>query len=140
MSTQRHGIESELIRRFSMCAWSHTGFYRLSDSWTFSAMNDGQGVAWRPPNPNVEILLLNHSRVDEMAAIAFTQEGKKYNCKEILGFIANKDWTNPDEFDCDQLVFWTAIQLKDPMLNHKYYPLEHLTPRDILLSLSIGDL
>jgi len=134
LSTDAADIESALIRRLSMCDWSHVGFYRLEDSWTFSAMNDGKGVAWRPPNPRASMLLLDLPRVDEIAAIAFTQEGKPYNRKEILGFLCNRDWSEPGEFDCDQLVFWSAIQLATPLLNHTFIPLEHLTPRDILLS------
>jgi len=134
LSTETTDIESALIRRLSMCDWSHAGFYRNADAWTFSAMNDGKGVAWRPPNPRCSILLLTMPRVDEVAAIAFSQEGKPYNRKEILGFLTNRDWTSPNTFDCDQLVFWSASQLGTPLLNPCFIPIEHLTPRDILLS------
>ena len=117
-----------------MCDWSHAGFRRKEDGFTLSAMNDGKGVALRPPNPRASILLLDMPRVDEVAAIALTQLGKPYNRKEILGFLINRNWTDPGTFDCDQLVFWSAIQLGTPLLNHTFIPLEHLTPRDILLS------
>jgi hypothetical protein len=126
--------ESGLIRRLSMCDWSHTGFLRKSDNFTFSAMNDGKGVNWREPNPQAKVLLLDAPHVEDMLAVAETQTGKPYNRKEIFGFIFNKNWTNPYAFDCDQLVFWSAIQVGFPLLNHTFIPLEHLTPRDILVS------
>src|ERR1700722_10537931 len=125
LSTEIADIESATIRRLSMCAWSHVGFHRLADGWTFSAMNDGKGVDWRPPKPKAKILLLDLPHVDEIAAIAFTQQGKPYNRKEILGFIFNRDWTNPNDFDCDQLVFWSAMKFGTPLVNHTYIPLEH---------------
>lgn len=134
MSTEELDIESALIRRGSMCDWSHTGFFRKADSWTFSAMNDELGVSWRPPNPSAKVLLISTPKVEEMLAAALTQKGKPYNRKEIFGFIANTNWTNPDSFDCDQLVFWAAIQAGFPLLNHTFIPLQHLTPRDVLVS------
>lgn len=97
-------------------------------------MNDGNGVAWRGPNPNAKILLLDCHCVDEMAEIAFTQAGKPYNQLEIAGFALNENLTEPNSFDCCQLVFWSAIKLGTPLLNHKFIPIEHLTPRDVLLS------
>lgn len=126
--------QSGLIRRLSMCAWSHTGFFRRADNFTFSAMNDGKGVAWRAPNPKAKILLLDTPWIEEMLKVALTQEGKPYNKKEIFGFVFDTNWTDPDAFDCDQLVFWSAIQVGAPLLNHTFIPLQHLTPRDVLTS------
>lgn len=133
LSTEVIDVEAALIRRLSMCDFSHCGFRRQVDGWTYSAMNDGLGVALRPPNPQAKILSLTLPNVDEIAAIAFTQEGKPYNRKAIAGFAFNRDWSQPDAFDCDQLVFWAAIKFGTPLVNHTFIPLEHLTPRDVLL-------
>jgi hypothetical protein len=134
LSTDENSLGSALIRRLTMCDWSHVGFYRKSDGWTFSAMNDGKGVAWRGPNPQAKLLLLEVPRIDEIADIAFSQEGKPYNRVEIAGFALNQNLSEQESFDCCQLVFWSAIKLGMPLLNHTFIPLEHLTPRDTLLS------
>jgi hypothetical protein len=136
MSTEHTDLESALIRRFSMCDWSHTGFYRLSDGCTFSAMNDGKGVAWRPPNPNVKILLLTAPRVDEAFAWALQQQGKPYDRLDIEGFLFDRDWSSPNSLICDRLVFLSFVNLlpSQPLLNHTFIPIIHLIPRDVLLS------
>jgi hypothetical protein len=48
--------------------------------------------------------------------------------------VLNSNLTDPNAFDCDQLVFWSAAQLGTPLVNHTFIPLQHLTPRDVLLS------
>lgn len=134
LSTDEDSLGSAAIRRLTLCDWSHVGFYRKSDGWNFSAMNDGKGVAWRGPNKDAKILLLDSPHVDEMLKIALTQEGKPYNRKEILGFALNRNWSKPDSFDCCQLVFWSALEVGWPLVNMNFIPLEHMTPRDVLLS------
>ncbi len=134
LSTEELDIESAMIRRLSMCDWSHVGFYRVDDGWTFAAMNDGNGIAWRLPNPKAKLLLLDVPRIDEALAAALTQAGKAYDVADILGFIANTSWHSPDKFICDRLVFWAFQQIGQPLLNHTFIPMEHLTPRDVLLS------
>lgn len=134
MSTEANGLESALIRRFTLCDWSHCGFYRLSDGWTYSAMSDGKGVAWRKPNPHANLLLLDAPRTDEALTWALTQEGKPYDRLDIAGFIFNKDWVNPNSFICDRLVFLAFANIGQPLLNHTFIPMEHLFPRDVILS------
>ena len=134
LSTQQYDIESALIRRFTMCDWSHVGFLRDSDGYTFSAMNDGKGVAWRPPNPTVKTLKLTVPRIEEALAQAETKAREPYDVGDILGFIANRNWQSPDKFICDRLVFWAFAQIGQPLLNHTFIPMDHLTPRDVLLS------
>jgi len=134
LSTQADDIESALIRRFTMCDWSHVGFYRPSDGSTFSAMNDGRGVAWRTANPKAKLLLLQAPKMEEAFAYALTQQGKAYDVADILGFIADRDWKTPDSFICDRLIFASFVAAGAPLLNHRYIPIEHLTPRDVLLS------
>lgn len=141
MSTIKDDPVSALIRRMSMCDWSHTGFYRLEDGWTFSAMNDGKGVAWRPPNPKATILKITAPGVEDAFSWALKQEGKPYDRLDIAGFVFDRDWQNPSSFICDRLNFLAFINaslipgsLAKSLLNHKFIPLEHLTPRDILVS------
>jgi hypothetical protein len=134
LSTDPSDIESALIRRFTMCDWSHVGFYRISDGSTFSAMNDGKGVAWRPANPKAKLLLLQAPKIQEAFEFALTQEGKAYDVSDILGFITDRDWQSPDKFICDRLVFASFVAVGAPLLNPKFIPQEHLTPRDVLLS------
>lgn len=134
LSTQEDDIESALIRRFTMCDFSHTGFYRFTDGWTYSAMADGKGVAWRPPNPKAKVLLLHAPNMQQAFEWALTQEGKAYDKANILGFVLNKDWVTPNELICDRLVFESFRHTPTPLVNHTFIPIEHLTPRDILLS------
>jgi hypothetical protein len=75
LSTQPGDVESGLIRRFTLCDWSHCGFYRIQDGSTFSAMHDSAGVAWRPKNPEAKILLLSAPKMDEAFAWALEKAG-----------------------------------------------------------------
>lgn len=97
-------------------------------------MNDGNGVAWRGPSESAKLLLLDCPEINEMLAVALTQAGKPYNCLEIAGFALNENLSEPDSFDCCQLVLWSAIKVGSPLLNPTFIPLAHMTPRDILLS------
>lgn len=134
MSTEKNDIVSAIIRWRTTSDWSHTGFIRLEDMWTFSAMSDGKGVAWRAPNPKAKVLILDVEGVDAAFSKALTQEGKGYDFKDILGLATGKNLDDPKRFICDELVFWSFQQTGNPLLNHTFMPLEHLTPADILLS------
>lgn len=134
LSTQPDDVESALIRRFTLCDWSHCGFYRIADGCTFSAMHDPKGVAWRPPNPKAKLLLLSAPKMDEAFAWALTKEGAGYDVQQILGFLFNQSCTTPGKFICDRLVFAAFEMVGAPLISHKFIPIAHLTPRDILLS------
>lgn len=140
LSTQSDDIESALIRRFTLCDWSHTGFYRIKDGFTFSAMNDGNGIAWRAPNPKAKLLLLTAQKMDEAFAWALTKAGEPYDVREIIGFVMNRNWAAPDKFICDRLVFAAFDAVGSPLVNHTFIPAAHLTPRDILLSPLVHEL
>ena len=139
VSTEEFDPVSAIIRWHTACAWSHAGFLRKSDMWTFSAMADGKGVSWRPPNPKAKVLALNYPETDKAFSAALTQAGKPYDFLDILGIAAAKDWSSTDAWICDKLVFWACIQAGAPLLNHTFIPLDHLTPRDILLSPLISE-
>lgn len=130
---------SAAIRAATNCAWSHTGFRRPSDGWTFSAMSDG-GIAWRPPNPRAKILNLSTDGMDAALSKALTQAGLKYDFMDILGIAFHENWETPNRMICDKLVFWSFQQIGCPLVNMKFIPIEHLTPRDILLSPYVNEI
>lgn len=134
LSTEEFDPVSAAIRLKTECAWSHVGFLRLSDNWTFSAMSDGKGVAWRPPNPKARILKLSTPNVDVAIAKAFTQEGKPYDKLDIVGIALGLNLESNGRFICSVLVAWSFEQIGVPILNPTFIPREHITPRDILLS------
>lgn len=133
VSTEAADIESAAIRLRTECDWSHVGFMR-DDGWTFSAMADGKGVAWRAPNPEARILKLSVGGVDAALSKALTQIGKAYDELDILGIALAKNWSTADRFICSTLVLWAFEQIGVPLLNPAFIPRAHLTPRDILLS------
>jgi len=142
LSTEQYDPVSMAIRFKTECAWSHVGFYRLSDSYTFSAMSDGKGVAWRPPNPRAQILLLDDTRgsrdgadvMEGALAAAETKAGEGYDFLDILGITFGPNWETPGRLICDKLVLWAFQSIHFPLLNPTFIPSSHFTPRDILLS------
>lgn len=140
LSTVELDPVSAAIRFATKCDWSHIGFYRLSDSYTFSAMSDGKGVDWRAPNPRCKILLLDltndpsGSIMEGALAIAEGQQGDHYDFLDILGIALGGNWETPGRMICDKLVLYAFQQLTLPLLNMTFIPIEHFTPRDILLS------
>lgn len=134
LSTVETDPISAIIRRATNCDWSHAGFMRLADGWTFSAMSDGQGVAWRPPNPNAKILKLSVQGIEAALSKAQSQAGSKYDFMDIAGIALGCNWSAPGSFICDKLVFWAFQEIGAPLVNPTFIPAIHLTPRDILLS------
>jgi len=133
LSTEEFDPVSAAIRWYTKCAWSHAGWIRKSDGWTFSAMLDG-GVAWRPPNPKAKVLMLTADGLDATLARAESQTGDKYDWLDILGIAVGGNLQMPNRSICDKLVFWAYQDFGSPLVNHRFIPMEHLTPRDILLS------
>ena len=132
-STVESDIESALIRWEGKSAWSHCGFYRKSDQWTFSALLDG-GVKWRPPNPAAKVLVLTAQGQDAALSRALTKEGEAYDWLDILGIATGRNWAMEGRMICDKLVFWSFQDIGAPLLNHTFIPLMHLAPDDILKS------
>lgn len=137
LSTEEHDFLSAAIRWDTRAKWSHIGWERLSDGWTYSAMNDGKGVAWRPPNPKAEILRLNIPGMQEAFQWALSQEGKPYDQRDILGFIAGRDWGDHDgsKWICSELTA-SAFDKTTPLFA-RWTPLWHISPRDHLLPVSV---
>lgn len=135
VSTVKFDPESIAIREETRCDWSHVGFYK--DGLTFSAMTRSggiDGVAWRSFNKLAKHMLLSVPRCDEALAMALTQEGKAYDKLDIIGIVLGTDWHSADKFICSTLVAWSFQKIGAPLLNMQFIPLEHFTPRDILLS------
>jgi len=140
LSTEEVNVASAAIRWKTESDWSHVGFYRLADAWTFSAMSDGQGVAWRPPNPKARILKLSVEGIEAALSKALTQTGKAYDKLDILGIALDRNWSTADRFICSTLVLWSFEQIAIPLLNPRFIPREHMTPRDVLLSPYVTEL
>ena len=134
LSTVELDPVSAAIRLRTECSWSHVGFYRLVDGWTYSAMSDGKGVAWRPPDVHAKILKLSVGNVEAALAAALTQQGKPYDGLDIAGLAIGANWAVANHFICSTLVAWAFQQAGTPLINPTYIPLDHITPRDILLS------
>ena len=136
LSTEELDPVSAAIRFKTECAWSHVGFLRLSDNWTFSAMSDGKGVAWRPPNPHAKILKLNVPHVEIALAKFLTQQGKPYDKLDIVGIALGLNLETKGHFICSVGVVWSFEDNLPcvPLVNPTFIPREHITPRDILLS------
>lgn len=141
LSTVEDDPESAAIRFKTACDGSHVGFMRLSDNWTFSAMNDGKGVAWRAPIPNAKIVVkLSAPNLDAAFAKALTQEGVPYDKLDILGIALSLNLESAKHFICSTLVAWSFEQIGAPLLNPTFIPREHITPRDILLSPFVAEI
>jgi hypothetical protein len=157
VSTEELDPVSALIREKTECAFSHVGFFHLVTQMTFSAMCDGLGVAWRPVKPSQKMMLLDVENpppvpllpiagdrippIDIAKAaldVALTQAGKPYDRLDIAGIALGRDWTTPQHYICSTLVLWSFEQAGWPLLAPWAIPIDHRTPRDILLSTKIS--
>jgi hypothetical protein len=139
LSTETSDPVSAVIRWYTDCDWSHCGWLRLADGWTYSAMFNG-GVQWRPPNPKAKILKLSAAGIEASLSKALSVEGAAYDLLDILGIATGRNWSEPGEFICDKLVFWAQDAIGCPLVNMRFIPLIHLKPRDILLSPDVIEL
>lgn len=133
-STEKYDLISAIIRARTQCAWSHCGFYDTETKLTYSAMFDGKGMAWRPVKRTQKMLLLTAPGVDEAFKWALTQIGKPYDWKAILGIAIGKNMHADGHLFCAYVCFGSFIATANPLLAHWALPLEHLTPRDMLVS------
>lgn len=133
-STEKYDLISAIIRARTQCAWSHCGFYDTETKLTYSAMLDGKGLAFRPVKKSQNMVMLRAPGAPEAYRWALTQHGKPYDWKAILGIAIGKNMHAEGHFFCSYLVFQAFIETGNPLLGHWAIPLEHLTPRDILVS------
>lgn len=133
VSTETYDPVSAIIRWWTDSAWSHTGFIR-EDGFTFSAQSDGLGVAWRPPNPQAKVLRLMADGIEGAFAVALTQQGNRYDFRNIAGIALAHDWQTPGKDMCAKLVFWSFQKIGKPLLNHRLTPLEKLNPGHVTLA------
>lgn len=140
VSRELGDVVSELICIKTESVWPHVGFYDRDRDYTFSAMCDGNGVSWRALKPKQKVMLLSAPGTQAAFEKALTQEGKPYDFLDIVGIALAQDIHIPDHFICSTLVLWAFEQTGNPLLNMKFIPLDHLTPRDILLSNEISQL
>lgn len=129
---------SAFIRGETDCLWSHMGWVRLSDGWTFSAMFDG-GVIWRPPNPKARVLVLTCDGMDASLAKALTKEGEHYDWLGIVGMALRKNLDDSKLDFCDKLFIWAQNEVGCPIVNTRFIPIYHFSPADVLKSLYINE-
>lgn len=97
-------------------------------------MADGKGLTWRTVHKNQKLLLLDAPGASESLQLALKHEGAPYDYLDILGMILGRNWSRAGHFICDVTVFHFQSEAGQPLLNHKFIPLRHLTPADILKS------
>lgn len=134
VSTETWDPVSGLIRLHEDALWSHIGFYRISDGWTFSAMADGKGVAWRKPITEAKILKLNVPGTAQAFEKALTKQGEGYDFLNILGIALGRDWHTDGRFICSGLFFWAFQEAGVAPLNMRFLPLDKFEPYHILLA------
>lgn len=132
LSTETFDPISAIIRWEETAAWSHCGWLRLSDNWTFSA--EMGGIAWRPPNPKAKILKLSCDGMEASLSKALLMAGHGYDFLGIIGIALGQNWEQKGTDFCAQLLFWYQNEVRCPLVNHKFIPFEHLKPSYILLS------
>lgn len=137
VSTEPWDFESAAIRWGTLCDWSHAGWFDTRTQLTYSAMNDGKGLTWRPLRKRQKLLLLDAPGAAESLALALKYEGAAYDIRDILGIVFHRNWRTEGRFICDVALFHFQTLAGYPLLNCVFIPLEHLTPRDLLLSPSI---
>jgi len=97
-------------------------------------MADGKGLAWREVKKNQQLLLLQAPGAEESLKQALRYAGSSYDYKDIIGMIFRKNWCTPGRYICDMAIFQFQETTGNPLLNHRFIPMMHLTPRDVLLS------
>lgn len=132
LSTEENDLESAVIRWNSLSLWSHSGWVRPSDMYTFSAMNDGKGVSWRIPNPRARMLILDAPGTQEAFQAALSCEGDPYDTSDILGMVFAKNWHKPGAWICSYLTSYHYRLVGYPLFSD-YIPLIHIKPYHHLL-------
>jgi hypothetical protein len=140
VATEPSDPESIAIRLLTNCDWSHVGFMRLADKMTYSSMADGRGLDFRPLKPTQKTLLLTAPGVDAAFAKALEWKGSPYDFKDIAGMILHRNWSTAGHLICDAIVFRAFEETGNPLVNPKFIPRYHLTPRDVLLSPMVSEL
>lgn len=133
LSTEPNDPISAYIREKTNCAWSHVGFYDTETRLTLSAKCDGHGVAYRSLKPTEEVIYFTVPGIDAAYAKMQTLIGEGYDLVDILGMMVGRNWSTQGKTICDVSVFQCFEDTGSPLLNPKYIPRVHLTPRDILL-------
>ena len=135
-SFQPGDIVSDIINWYArgLHLASHCGWIDPETMWTYSAMSDGKGLDWRPPNPKAVVTRLSGPGTEESLSLALGHRGAQYDFLEIAGIATDHDWLKPGEFICDKAVFWFQKQAGCALLNHDLYPMNLLTPPDLLKS------
>jgi len=136
--TEQWNIESRLIR-FGTRFWtSHVEFVRVADNGqpidTLGSRLNG-GVQIRPYDyckPTREEWW-SAPQAELAYEKAKTVIGAKYDIVDILAFAFARDWHEPGNFICSELVDWSFKEIGVPLTN-LYMPSRRVSPRDLLVS------
>jgi hypothetical protein len=94
VSTETLDPVSALIRAKTQSDWSHVGFYDLDKKLTFSAMDDGKGVAYRPIAKFQKMMLLDCPNLD---AIFCTSAEIGRHALRSVGHCRNRSQSQPSQ-------------------------------------------
>jgi hypothetical protein len=123
-------IWSKLVRIFTWSEFSHVD-YVFDDGKCFGALPQ-IGVNFN--TLRVDYCEFYEMEVKDKAKIEFwllSQRGKAYDWMAILAMPFRRNWQDPSDWFCSELIA-TALEQDTPMINepNKY----RVTPRDLLLS------
>lgn len=138
LSTEPFDPISAIIRWEETAEWSHCGWMRLSDGWTYSAQMSG--IKWRAPNPKAKILKLSCDGIEASLSKALGMAGHSYDFLGIVGIALGQNWEEKGTDFCSQLVFWAFQEVGCPLVNPRFIPVEHMKPSYILLSPYVNEL
>lgn len=138
-------LGSEVIQAFDHGAYSHVDAV-LGDGRLFGARDDQigsipKGIWPRPANylpfTATKKVALNVPAIVSIKFYGFLndQTGKGYDEVAILGFVFNRDWSDPDSDFCSELID-KALQISGFWLHRLATAANKITPTDLLLALS----
>lgn len=139
--SSQHCWDSSIIRRVTWDSDSHVDLILPPDGLLLGARLEG-GVQIRVPKYStftsctiMKIELPLHNQMQVYKA-AMSQIGSPYDKFAILNFICHRtrDWRETGSWICSELIAWAFEEGGWPLLNPNV-PVDHITPRDLKLSL-----
>lgn len=116
--------------------WRHSHVALVSDDvLRLIEASDEWGVREAPATSllgrdDVEIRKIAHPNPQGVWDACLTQIGKPYDEWYSLGWLCHRNWQNPDQWACHELIEWACRQA-----GHGLFPADatYLTPRDLYL-------
>lgn len=121
---------SWLVRVFTNSQWSHVD-YIFDDGRAFSCLPKS-GVGFNDDvNDETVTCEVEVKSKKEVEEFLLSQEGKPYDWKAIVAFLAIRKWHDRDAWFCSELIA-TAISISNgtPMFNED---MSRITPKDLFI-------